>query len=90
VSLPRQKTLLQSYKEENITITKTVFLAIYGGIAFKLENFGPIFSSFNPSPSLPSVAIDDRKQFQCLIIVLNNKTGPLFLEFKTRVSFKKE
>ena len=28
-----------------------------------------------------SVATDYRKQFQCLYIVLNNKPGPLFLEF---------
>ena len=42
---------------------------------------GPNFSSFNPFPSLPSVATDDRKQFQCREIVFNYKTGPLFLEF---------
>ena len=30
---------------------------------------------------LPSVATDrDRKQFQCLNVVLHNKPGPLFLE----------
>ena len=39
------------------------------------------FSSFNLCPFLPSVATDDIKQFQCLIIVFNNKTGPLFFEF---------
>ena len=37
--------------------------------------------SFNPFPSLPSFTTDDGKQIQCLIIVLNNKTGPLFLKF---------
>ena len=37
------------------------------------------FLSLNPFPSLPSVATDNRKQFQCLNIVLNNKTGPLFV-----------
>ena len=36
-----------------------------------------LWRSFNPCPSLPSVATDDRKQFRCL----NNKTKPLFLEF---------
>ena len=50
-------------------------------IASKLEKIGPIFSSFNPFPSLPSVATDGRKQFQCRKIVFNNKTRPLFLEF---------
>ena len=35
----------------------------------------------NPCPFLPFEATDDRKQFQCRNIVLNNKTGPLFLEF---------
>ena len=36
------------------------------------------FPSFNP---LPSIKTDDRKQFQCLTMVLHNNTGPLFLEF---------
>ena len=35
------------------------------------------FSSFNPCPSLPSVATDDKNQFRCINIVLNNMTGPL-------------
>ena len=30
-------------------------------------------------PSLPSVTKDDRKQFHCINIVFNNKTGPLLL-----------
>ena len=34
--------------------------------------------TFNPCPSLPSVATDDWKQFECLNIALNNKAGPLF------------
>ena len=46
----------------------------------QLEKLGINFSSFNPCPSLPSIATDDRKQFQCLTIVLNNKTGPLFMK----------
>ena len=34
----------------------------WGGDAFKLETFGPIFSIFSPCPSLPSVETDrDRK-----------------------------
>ena len=42
---------------------------------------GLTFSSFNPRPSLQSSALDDKKQFQCQNIVLNNKPTPLFLEF---------
>jgi len=52
-------------------------------MALKFENIATIFSSFNPypspgglDPSLPSVATEDGKQFQCPNIVLNNKTGP--------------
>ena len=57
------------------------FLLIFENIASKLEKIGPILSSFNPFPSLPSLATDDRKQFQCRKIVFNNKARPLFLEF---------
>ena len=39
------------------------------------------YSSFNSFPSLPSVATDDRKQFQCRKMEFHNKTRPLFLEF---------
>jgi len=53
---------------------------IFENIASKLEKIGPIFSSFNPFPSLPSVATDDRKQLHCRNIVLNNKARALFLE----------
>ena len=57
------------------------FLVIFKNMASKLEKIGPILSSFNPFPSLSSVATDDRKQFQCSKIVFNNKAGPLFLKF---------
>ena len=41
------------------------------------------FESFNPCSFLPSIATDrDRKQFQSLNIVLNNKTGSLLLKLK--------
>ena len=40
------------------------FLEIFENTGSKLEKIGPIFSSFNPFPSLPSVATDDKKQFQ--------------------------
>ena len=36
----------------------------------------PIFSSFNPFPSLPSVAMDGRKQFHSNNKVRRNKTTP--------------
>ena len=58
-----------------------IVLVIFENVASKLEKIGPIFSSFNPLPSLPSVATDDRKQFQYRKIVFNNKARPLFLEF---------
>ena len=51
----------------------TINLAFY--------DIDPTFSSLSPCPSLPSVATDDRKQPQCLNMVLNNKNGPLCLEF---------
>jgi len=53
---------------------------IFENIASKLEKIGPIFSSCNPFPSLPSVATDDRKQFQCFRIVFINKARPVFVE----------
>ena len=49
------------------------FLVIFEYIASKL--------GFSPFLSLPSVATDDRKQFQCRRIAFNGKTRPLFLEF---------
>ena len=42
------------------------------------EKYGPTFSSFNPFPSLPSVATNDRKQNKHHKIVPNNKLRPLF------------
>ena len=62
-------------------LTIRIFLVISENIASKLEKIGPIFSSFNPFPSFPSVTTNDRKQFQCRKIVFNNKARPLFLEF---------
>ena len=58
-----------------------IFLVGFEAITSKLEKIGPIFSSFNPFPSLPSVATDGRKQFKHLKIVFNNKPKPIFLEF---------
>ena len=59
----------------------TITWVIFEDMASKRGKVGPIFSSFNPFPSLPSVAKDARKQFRCRKIVFNNKTRPLFLEF---------
>ena len=54
-------------------LAKNIFL----GDAFKLEKDGPICPIFSPCPSWPSVVTErDGKQFQCLNIVLHNKTGP--------------
>ena len=50
-------------------------------MASKLKKNWPIFSNFNPFPSMPSVATGDRKQFQYFEIVFNNKTRSLVLEF---------
>ena len=45
-------------------------------MALQFANIATILSSFNPYPSLPPVATEDGKQFQCPNIVLHNKTGP--------------
>ena len=47
------------FKKEQPIIS---FLIFFVEIASKLEKVGPTFSSFNPLPSLPSVATKDRKQ----------------------------
>ena len=56
-------------------------MMIFGWILAGFKKVGPTLSTCNPCPSLPSIATEDRKQFQCLNIGLNNETGPLFLEF---------
>ena len=56
--------------------------------AYQSQNW--TFSSFIPCPSLPSVATDDRKQFQCLDTVLNKKKLDYYFRnsvAKTRCSF---
>ena len=58
-----------------------MFLVFFVEIATKLEKLGPTLLSFNPFPSLPSVATNDRKQNKRHNTVLNNKSEPLFLEF---------
>jgi len=44
-------------------LTIIILGVIFEDMASKPEKIGPIFSSFNPFPSPPSVATDDRKQF---------------------------
>ena len=79
--------LLKSYEKEMKQIStgranpNIFFGVIFDGIAINLKTLDPFFSSFNPCPSLPSVAKDDRKKFQYLKIILNTKTGQLFFEF---------
>ena len=58
------------------------FLRIFGTRSIKTRENWSIFSSFNPFPSMPSAATGDRKQFQYLQIVFNNKTRSLVLELK--------
>jgi len=73
------RKISNKFFQGELTIIK--FLVIFEDIVWKLEKIGLIFSSFNPFPSLPSVATDDRKQFHCRKIVFSNKARPLFLEF---------
>ena len=55
------------------------FLRIFGTCS--TGQFFQVSIHFHPFPSMPSVATDDRKQFQYLQIVFNNKTRSLVLEF---------
>ena len=57
------------------------FLRFSQHVESKHKKNWPIFSNFNPFPSVPSVATSDRKQFQYLQIVFSNKTRSLVLEF---------
>ena len=70
---------LRRFQMKGLTITN--FLRIFGTRSFKTGKNWQIFSSFNPLPSMPSVATGDRKQFQYIQIVLNNKTRSLVLKF---------
>ena len=59
----------------------TIFFGDFTCVALNLEKVGPIFHVLiHIRPCHPFVK-DDREQFQCLNIVSENKTGPLFLEF---------
>jgi len=73
------KKISNEFYQRQLTII--IFWVVFEDRASKLEKIGPSFSSFNPFPSLPSVATGGRKQFQWRKIVFNNKARPLLLEF---------
>ena len=85
-----QKMLLWSYENYKKQINLNIFWGggggvggsgIFAGVAALKLKIGPICSIFNSCPSLPTPAKDDRKKFQCVNIVLSNKSGPLLVEF---------
>ena len=64
------------------TPTIIIFLVIFAGIALKLENVHPTFSSFNSCPSFAFVATDDREGQGTVSkpkVALDNKSGPFIL-----------
>ena len=79
------KPLLRAFPpfhQEIIHVAIIFFFGDFCSIALKFKtSWSQFFSRFNRCPSLPSFATDDGKQFHCLNEVLNDKTGPLFLEF---------
>ena len=74
------KKISNKFNQRALTVIS--FLVTFAGIliVLKLGKVGLTFSSVNPCPSVTSVAIDHREQFQFLNMVLNNPTVPLFLE----------
>ena len=74
------KKISNKFNQRALTLIR--FLVNFAGIVIvlKLGKVGLTFSSVNPCPTVPSVAVDDRKQFQFLNMVLNNTTVPLVLE----------
>ena len=79
VKVPQRNQMSNEFYQRGLTIIN--FLTIFGTVSIKTWKNWPIFSSFNSFPSMPSVATGDKKQFQCLQIVFNNKTRSLVLEF---------
>ena len=79
---------LQSYTKCSFRVMERIWNNVYHGaltIINGLVIFRSIFASFNLCPSFSPFATEDRKQFQCLNIVLTNKTRPLhvFLELNS-------
>ena len=65
------------------TPTIIIFLVIFAGIALKLENVYPTFSSFNPCPS--RIRCNRRKgTFSKPKLALDNKSGPIILGSQLR------
>ena len=81
------KKISNEFYQRQLTII--IFVVIFKNIASKLEKMGPIFSSFNPFPSLPSVATDDRKQFQPLKTKLDHYFRNS-IDAKTLLAFLKD
>jgi len=69
------------FYQRRLTVTKFLRIFHIEDVASKFGKNWPVFSHFNPFPSLPSESTGDRKQFQYLQIVFNNKPKPLVLEF---------
>ena len=63
------------------------FVSFFEGIALKLENMGPMFSSSNLWQCLRFAAKDDRKQFQCLNNVVQQKLDPFGDLVDAKISF---
>ena len=81
-----------SNKFHQEALNKTFFGDFHKCSILKLDNIAPIFSRFNPCPPLQSKATDDKREYQGLNIVLNNKAGPLVLnsiDAKVRFSLLK-
>lgn len=62
------------------------FFVIFAGTALKLKKVGTNSSSLSPCPSLPSVAIEDRKQLKWLI---KSRIRKLDHYFSTSIAAKK-
>ena len=73
-----RKILNEFYQRE---LAILIFLGDFLEHSIKREKISPIFYSFDPFPSLPSVATNGRKQLHCRQIAFNNKARPSFLEF---------
>ena len=81
-SLELWRSYQANFAREHLPYTTIIFFGEFCRRCVKTWKGWINLSSFNACPSLPSVATDDRKQFQWLNKDLNNKTGPLFLIFK--------
>ena len=72
------KSLLSVKQISTRTTNNNYFFAIFVGIKF-LKNLKKLAQFFQVSINVdrcPSAATDNRRQFQCLNIDLNDKTGP--------------